>query len=147
MKSTSSRSLPLSACPQRLSPAFGLVLAVITFLALLALPARAGDASASGQWSKAEVKTSGSWSLEGRTLSLTGLSTKSGPDLKLILSPHAFDDLTSANAMTGAVVISPLKSHRGDQVYTLPANLDLSKYHSLGIHCEKFTKLFAKSAL
>ena len=121
---------------------------VSTILFALSLPPNPLVAAESeGTWTKAEVKTKGTWSIEGRTLKLHGLSTRSAPDLKLILSPHAVGDLQSANAMIDAVVISPLQSHHGDQVYSLPAHVDLSKYRSIGIHCQQYTKLFAKSAL
>lgn len=121
---------------------------VTTVLLAISLPPNPlAAAEAEGTWTKAEVKTKGSWSLEGRTLKLTGLSTSSAPDLKLILSPHTVGELQSRNAMTDAVVISPLKSHRGDQIYSIPADVDLTKYRSIGIHCQQYTKLFAKSAL
>ncbi|MEM1296603.1 MAG: DM13 domain-containing protein [Verrucomicrobiota bacterium] len=101
----------------------------------------------SGSWSKAAFSTSGTWSIEGRTLTLTDFSTKSAPDLKIILSPHSVDDLQSRNAMTGAVIISPLKSNKGTQTYEIPENVDLADFESIGIHCQKYTKLFAKSSL
>lgn len=122
---------------------------VLTLLTAIAITV-AGSISAqaqTGNWSKAEVSTTGSWSIEGNTITLTGLKTKSAPDLKLILSPHEVGSLQSSNAISGAVIVSPLTSHEGTQTYTIPAGVDLSQFKSIGIHCQKYTKLFAKSAL
>ncbi|MEO0444611.1 MAG: DM13 domain-containing protein [Verrucomicrobiota bacterium] len=122
-----------------------LIVTSVASLALFAPLAFAQDSS--GSWSKAQVATSGSWSIAGNTLTLSDLSTRTAPDLKIILSPHSVGDLRSSNAMSGAVVISPLQSNKGSQTYVIPNHVDLSNFQSIGIHCERFTKLFAKSAL
>lgn len=122
-----------------------LVLASVTFI--LTGTVQAQEPSHSGQWTKAEVGTSGTWRIEGNTVFLENLSTKRAPDLKVILSPHQVGDLKSRNAMTGAVIVSPLSSSKGNQSYQLPEGIDLSNYASIGIHCQRYTKLFAKSAL
>lgn len=123
----------------------GLLAVFTVFTAGFANSAMAAEKS--GSWTKAAISTSGTWSIEGRTLTLTDLSTKSAPDLKIILSPHSVGDLQSRNAMSGAVIISPLRSNKGTQTYEIPADVDLSTFQSIGIHCQKFTKLFAKSSL
>lgn len=68
--------------------------------------------------------------------------TKSGPDLKLFLSPQNVDSATGANATQGAVKLSVLKSNRGSQDYVVPAGVDLAAFNSLLIHCEAFSVLW-----
>ena len=80
-------------------------------------------------------------------LSLKGFKTATAPDLKIFLSPQTSGQVTSRTATKGSVLVSRLKSSKGDQSYALPANLDLSKYKSIIIHCEKYSKLWGASKL
>lgn len=68
--------------------------------------------------------------------------TKNGPDLKVFLSKFPLDALSSENVGTNSVRLSVLKSHKGPQNYAIPANIDLSDYESVIIHCETFTVLW-----
>jgi len=69
--------------------------------------------------------------------------TKAGPDLQIIFSPLTFEAADNRNADgAGSRSIGLLQSIRGAQVYPLPADLDLAKYHSILIHCVKYTKLW-----
>ncbi len=64
--------------------------------------------------------------------------TKKGPDLQLVLSPLAFNEVSGKSAMnSGAVSIGPLKSHIGGGRYLIPKSLDLSKMKCVLIHCVK----------
>ncbi|GAA0410569.1 DM13 domain-containing protein [Streptomyces luteireticuli] len=85
-----------------------------------------------------------------RTLRLEGLSTSNGPDVKVLLSDapvkpgkagwYVFDD--------GAhVSLGSLKGNKGDQNYTLPKDLDLSRYTSVSIWCDRFDVSFGASEL
>jgi len=75
--------------------------------------------------------------------------TKSGPDLKIFLTPQTVDSVNGSNATEGALLIAPLKSYesRAAATYPIPAGTDLSKYKAIVIHCEKLSKLWGVSAL
>ncbi|CAM2009696.1 DM13 domain-containing protein [Acanthopleuribacter pedis] len=68
--------------------------------------------------------------------------TKNGPDLKVVLSPLPFSRVSGKTAMTGALVLGKLKATKGSQQYMVPAGVDLSKYQSVLIHCEKYSVLW-----
>ncbi|MEV4434883.1 DM13 domain-containing protein [Streptomyces sp. NPDC049555] len=85
-----------------------------------------------------------------RTLRLEGLSTSNGPALKVLVSDapvkegrdgwFVFDD--------GAHVdLGSLKGNKGDQNYALPAGLDLHRYRSVSIWCDRFDVSFGAAAL
>lgn len=73
--------------------------------------------------------------------------TKSGPDLKILLSPLSFGKTNGKNATQGAVTLGLLKSTKGKQVYTVPDDVDLSQMKSLLIHCVKYSKLWGGAPL
>ena len=105
----------------------------------------------SGSWTKKSYSVAGSWKIvkDGTTtkLVLTGMKTKSGPDLKLFLSPTVVGSLNGKTATKGAHKIAALKSSKGGSEYVIPSSVDLSKYKSLALHCEKFSKLWGAAAL
>jgi len=72
-------------------------------------------------------------------LSLKNFSTSSGPDLHVYLSkqirPLDFFDLGS------------LRTTRGDQLYTIPANTDFTQYKYALIHCKAYNHLFGSALL
>ncbi|MEU7133593.1 DM13 domain-containing protein [Streptomyces sp. NPDC046261] len=85
-----------------------------------------------------------------RTLRLEGLDTSNGPDLRVLITDapvkegragwHVFDD--------GAhVSLGKLKGNKGDQNYALPADLDLDRYGSVSIWCDRFDVSFGAAAL
>lgn len=115
------------------------------FAAVLANVMVAADAA--GIWTKKSQSIEGTWKIEDGTLTLTGLSTRKAPDLKIFLSPQTVDSLSNRNAEIGAVQIAPLKSPKGDQSYSLPPDLDLTAFKSILIHCKKYTKLWGAAAL
>ena len=45
------------------------------------------------------------------------------------------------------VALGQLKGNIGDQNYTIPADVDLSKYPSVVIWCEQFSVLFSAATL
>ena len=112
-----------------------------------------GTASASGGgWTDKKYSVQGNWSIEQRgdqhvIVFDDTFNTKSGPDLKLFLSPLSIDDATGKNATKGSVLISALTTNTGAQEYVIPANIDLSAYQSLLIHCEKFSVLWGGANL
>ncbi|WP_420716542.1 DM13 domain-containing protein [Streptomyces sp. H27-H1] len=83
-------------------------------------------------------------------LRLENLDTSNGPDLRVWLTDapvkegkvgwHVFDDGEYVN-------LGKLKGNRGDQNYTLPADVDLSQYTSVSIWCDRFDVSFGAAAL
>jgi hypothetical protein len=73
--------------------------------------------------------------------------TKSGPDLKILLSPMAFSDTNGRNATKGAVTLGLLKSTKGSQTYVIPKHVDLSSMKSVLIHCVKYSKLWGGGSI
>lgn len=127
-------------CNQFSNPFIGVVWCVVFVVAV-------HSESASGSWFKKTQRVSGSWTIDGRTLTLTGFKTKKAPDLKIFLSPHPVESLTNKNATRGAKRVALLRSPTGDQAYTLPAGVKLSDYRSIMIHCEKYSKLWGAAPL
>lgn len=120
------------------------ITAIVTLISV-STPLQAADAE--GTWVTEKVKTSGSWTIDDNQITLTKLKTKGAPDLKIILSPHTEKELNSKNAMQGALIVALVKDSRGTFTFDLPQGINLNDYKSIGIHCEKYTKLFGKSAL
>ncbi|HEX7166594.1 MAG TPA: DM13 domain-containing protein [Acidimicrobiales bacterium] len=81
-----------------------------------------------------------------RVVRLEGLDTDNGPDLYLYLTTNpaggdegAFDD--------DFVNLGRLKGNRGDQNYDLAADVDLSRYRSVVIWCDRFNSAFGAADL
>lgn len=115
------------------------------FIALMIFSSSA-SADASGAWTKKYQNVKGQWSIihdaDGAKLVLNKeFSTRKAPDLKFILTNAAVAEMTGENAMTGAVIISALKSNKGEQYYLLPKNF--KDYKTLALHCEQYSKLWA----
>jgi hypothetical protein len=85
-----------------------------------------------------------------RVLRLENLDTSNGPDLRVWITDaavkegtagwHVFDD-------GKYVSLGKLKGNKGDQNYALPADLDLEKYTSISIWCDRFDVSFGAAAL
>lgn len=67
------------------------------------------------------------------------LETDNGPDLRVILSPA---EPGAGDYATGSVELGTLKGNIGDQNYEIPADVDLSAFHSVVIWCERFSSPF-----
>ncbi len=82
-----------------------------------------------------------------RVLRFTEFATSNGPDVRVYLV--AADDATDNETVTraGFVEVAPIKGNQGDQNYTLPADLDLSKYRAVTIWCRRFGVNFATAPL
>lgn len=101
----------------------------------------------SGTWVKKSKRIKGGWSIEQRgdqhVISFNNkFKTKNGPDLKVFLSPKTIDSVTGKNATEGAVLVAVLQNNKGSQEYVLPANIDISSFNSLLIHCEEYSILW-----
>jgi hypothetical protein len=85
-----------------------------------------------------------------RYLRLEDLNTSNGPLLKVWLTNapvragtagwHVFDDGRHVD-------LGPLKGNKGSQNYPLPADVDLTAYHSVSIWCARFHVSFGAAAL
>ncbi|GHC52404.1 DM13 domain-containing protein [Streptomyces flavofungini] len=85
-----------------------------------------------------------------RVLRLTDLETSNGPALRVWLSDaevkpgkdgwHVFDDGRH-------VSLGELKGNKGDQNYPLPADVDLDKYRSVTLWCDRFDVSFGATEL
>ena len=106
---------------------------------------------AKGSWTKRAHSVSGTWKIvenDGkRKLVVSGLKTKRGPDLKLFLSPQTSGAVTGKTATKGAHQVAALKTANGSSEYPLPSSVDLSRYRSLLLHCEKYSKLWGSASL
>lgn len=103
-------------------------------------------------FAKKKYKIKGHYSIETRdghtVLRLSeDFKTKSGPDLKIFLSPLTTDAVTGANATQGSVPLGALKTNKGGSEYILPEGLDLSLYSSVLIHCEAYSVLWGAASL
>lgn len=105
-----------------------------------------------GELTKKDKSIRGTWHIEqrhdGAVLVLgEDFKTRSGPDLKVFLSPTAFTSLRGSNAVDGSIVLGELKSTRGEQEYAIPAGLDLDAFSSVIVHCEAYSVLWGGSQL
>lgn len=116
-------------------------------------PLSAGEVLASGRsWTKKSNRVAGGWEIarrgEAHVLRLgSDFKTKKAPDLKVVLSPAAIGHAANGNALSDSRVLAPLSSPKGAQEYAIPKEVDLTKYASLLIHCEQYTKLWGGVAL
>lgn len=97
--------------------------------------------SVKGDWSLFE--RDGAWVLQLGDK----FKTKSGPDLKIFLSPQSIDQVTGKTATNGAVLVSKLKNNKGGQEYVLPAGVNPADFQSVLIHCEAFSVLWGGADL
>lgn len=107
---------------------------------------------ASGEWTKKTFKSSGSWEIyqaDGKTFVKlsSDFRTRNAPDLKIFLSPLAADATTGSNATDGSFLVAALTSNAGEQVYEIPASVNLADYMSILIHCEQYSKLWSAADL
>lgn len=126
--------------------------AVMTFATPTAAEQTAETTLFAGSWTKKSYTAAGGWrivEISGKKyVELTDeFRTQNAPDLKIFLSPKASSDLNNRNATEGSLLVSPLSAPRGAQRYEIGADVDLSKYRSIMIHCEAFSKLWAVADL
>ena len=82
-----------------------------------------------------------------RVLRFTNFETSNGPDVHVYLV--AADDAKDSDTVkqAGFVEIGSLKGNIGDQNYDLPGDLDLAKYRSVTIWCQRFGVNFGTAPL
>ena len=83
----------------------------------------------------------------GHLLRLENLDVTNGPALHVVLSPH--EDPTRSNEvlLEGYADLGDLKGNRGNQNYTIPADVDLSVIKSVVIYCKPFAVVFSVATL
>lgn len=116
--------------------------------------AEPADIIASGSFAdKGGQETSGAYRIEdtGEGLRLVlseTFRTDWGPDLHVVLTPTGAPEADDDNVMApGAHVVDELQSRSGAQTYELEADLDLSAFQSVVIHCIRFTHLYGAAPL
>ena len=82
-----------------------------------------------------------------RILQFRGFSTSDGPDLKVYLSGDAEATSMDQLRMVGYHSLGAIKGNVGDQYYEVPAEVDLAKYTSVIVWCERFGVNFTSAAL
>jgi len=84
-----------------------------------------------------------------RILRLTHFKTSNGPDVHVILvaTRDAKDDANSLSGNVERIELGQLKGNEGDQNYDLPENIDLGKFQTVSIYCERFNAVFGAAAL
>jgi len=127
---------------------------LLSFLTLFAVLFSFGSGfnANAATWQNQEIKVKGEWSIESRSdgdyLVLSdSFKTKNAPDLKFFVTNKSYDSVTGKNATDGAKLIAQISSNKGAQEYKIPADLNLSDYNSLILHCEQFSKLWASTPL
>ncbi|MGZ3143256.1 DM13 domain-containing protein [Lentzea chajnantorensis] len=106
---------------------------------------------ATGAWRSLEHATTGRASLVelpggGHSVQFAALATSDGPDLYVYLSPHA-STAAEKTFGQGFTSLGKLKGNRGDQVYEIPAGVDVSTIRSVVIWCKRFSAGFAVAPL
>jgi len=129
-----------------------IVLLGVAILTSVSLAESSSTLYRSSTWIKKKAKVTGTYEIIERDGNrfirlLDDFKTKKGPDLKLVLSPLTADAVTAKTALDGSLIVHELKSYKGAQEYTIPEDADLSKYKSVLIHCQKYTKLWGAARL
>ncbi|MFG6279532.1 DM13 domain-containing protein [Microbacterium sp. 5K110] len=85
-----------------------------------------------------------------RQLALVGLETSNGPDVHVWLSAGPVVEGTDGWFTAGGydhIDLGPIKGNLGDQLYEIPADVDLSVFRSVDLWCVQFGVSFGAAAL
>lgn len=122
-------------------------------LLILVLSVAPSLAQNGNNWSKKNYSVQGDWAVETKDgvsylVLKDNFKTRKGPDLKLFLTKKSSSTIGKNEAVeTHGTFLANLKSYKGKQSYKLPPNIKLSDFKSIVIHCEKYTKVWAASAI
>ena len=83
----------------------------------------------------------------GHLLRLENLDVTNGPALHVIISPHADPTRGNEVKLPGYADLGPLKGNRGNQNYTIPADVDIGAIKSVVIYCKPFSVVFSVATL
>ena len=78
--------------------------------------------------------------LTSYVLRIENLDVLNGPDLRVLLSPHA--DVRSSDGLGEYVELGKLKGNKGNQNYAIPEGIDVTQYKSVVIYCKPFKVVF-----
>lgn len=130
-----------------------MVPAFATVSAFAEAPAATAQAAVQGgSFVKKSFKINGNWKVvqeNGQTIIRFSddFKTRSGPDLKVFLSPQSIDAVNGKTAIDGAVLLGVLQNKKGGQDYIVPEGVDLANFGSVLVHCEAYSKLWGGGAL
>jgi len=82
-----------------------------------------------------------------RILRFENFEVLNGPDLHVYLAPQDPVPDTVGVELEGSIDLGELKGNIGDQNYEIPAELDLSQFHSVVIWCQPFRVPFNAAPL
>lgn len=85
-----------------------------------------------------------------RQLALVGLETSNGPDVHVWLSAGPVVEGTDGWFTAGQydhIDLGPIKGNLGDQLYDIPADVDLSVFRTVDLWCVQFGVSFGAAAL
>jgi hypothetical protein len=112
----------------------------------------------SGTFVSGEYETQGKASItkkDGKSfieLNQSFKTSESGPDLVVVL--HRANNVIASTKPPyhslkegDYIVLSPLKKYSGSQTYSIPDNINLTDYKSVGIWCRKFNATFGAATL
>lgn len=130
----------------------GLSVANLAFATEPTAAISAVDQTQSGTFEKSAFTIKGEWQIleeDGQRIFRLSedFKTKNGPDLKLFLSPDTVETAKGETVTANSVRLGVLRTNRGSQDYVIPADVDLSEYGSILIHCEAFSKLWGGANL
>lgn len=104
-----------------------------------------------GTWEAVEHATTGEVAIVevdgAHQLVLQDLATDNGPDLKVYLSTAPAADVSSSAYGDTAIDLGPLRGNRGQQVYAIPASVNVAEIRSAAIWCKRFSVGFGAAAL
>ena len=80
-------------------------------------------------------------------LRFENLDVTNGPDLRVLLSPHADPMNKSELNDAGFELLAKLKGNKGDQNYEIPADIDVESVNSVIIYCYPFKVIFSVAPL
>lgn len=101
---------------------------------------------------KKDIKLQGSISIEKKNgkhfvVFSDDFKTRSGPDLKVLLSTTELAGLNGKNATNEAINLGPLKNNKGGQSYEIPSHVKLEAMKSVLVHCVAYAKLWGDADL
>ncbi|MEO0983808.1 MAG: DM13 domain-containing protein [Pseudomonadota bacterium] len=110
-------------------------------------PAAFATSVDTGTFTKKQKRISGDWKIVEengqRILRFSDdFRTRSGPDLKVFLSPTAFGQVNGKNAVNGSINLGELQSTKGGQDYVIPEGVNLDDFNSVLVHCEAYSVLW-----
>jgi electron transfer DM13 len=148
---TTSSPVTVVSAPSTVVPSTVESAAVETAVPPAPAPPKGPVALASGAFRSLEHATTGSATLVraadgGRAVQFEALDTSDGPDLHVYLSdkPSSAGDAEFGSGFTS---LGKLKANQGNQVYAIPADVDLGGVRSVVIWCERFSAGFAVAPL